>query len=377
MSKTEELISASLRGEDSNWTEQGNDEFARRFLEQSANHGVQALLHSVQRYQNDERGWPEIVLRTCRKQAIAQAIWETRHRNLLNKTLAQLSDLGVQALLFKGTALAYEVYSAPFLRPRSDTDLLVPFHKRDQVGLILQRNGFALEPSGSETIELQATYSWPQSDAGLRHTFDLHWGIINSQFLSNLFSYEELLAEAHALPALSKNAVAVSRVHAIALACVHRALHRDDRLIWLYDIHLLVEQLTPAQQHELVQLAERKGLRSICLEGIELARTHFRTIVPRDVHDALARAGPVEAAARYLKGSAARRFASDFLAVRSGQGKISFLVKRFFPPESYMREYYMAPCSWLPWLYLRRIGSKLLPLFRNNAGKGGRNTGLA
>jgi hypothetical protein len=138
-----------------------------------------------------------------------------------------------------------------------------------------------------------------------------------------------------------------------------------------------VERLTPSQQHELVELAERKGLRSICLEGIELARTRFHTIVPRAVHDALARPGPVEAAARYLNGSAARRFASDFLAVRSGQGKISFLVKRLFSPESYIREYYMAPKSWLPWLYVRRIGSKLLPLFRNDSGKDGRHTGLA
>ncbi len=383
MSIIEELICAALRGEDSNWTEQGNDGFARRFLEQSANHGIQALLHSVQIGQNGKRGWPEFVLRTCRNQAIAQAMWEIRHRNLLNKTLAHLSDVGVQAILFKGTALAYEVYSAPFLRQRSDTDLIVPSNKRDLVGLVLQRSGFALEPNVSETIQRQASYSWANSAAGMAHTLDLHWGIINSQFLSNLFPYEELRAKAHSLPTLSKNAVAVSRVHALALACVHRALHKpdqygDDRLIWLYDIHLLVETLTPPQQHELVELAERNGLRSICLEGIELARARFHTAVPRAIYDALARPGPAEPTARYLNGSAARRLGSDFLAVKSVRGKIRFLVKLFFPPEAYMRaKYPMANRSWLPWLYVRRIGSKLLPLFRNNPAKGGRHTDLA
>jgi hypothetical protein len=369
MTIVEELICATLRGENSNWEEEGNYWFARDFLERSANHGLQALLYSLQGQQNSERGWPAFVLRACRNQAIAQAIWETRHRNLLDRTLAQLSDVGVQAILFKGTALAYEIYSAPFLRQRSDTDLMVPPQKRDQVGLVLQRSGFKLEPSISEIVEHQASYSWVGSAPGMAHTLDLHWGIINSQFLSNLFSYEELRAKAHSLPALSKNAVAVSRVHALALACVHRALHKpaqygDDRLIWLYDIHLLVEALTEPQQHELVELAERKGLRSICREGIELARARFHTVVPRIVYDALARPGPAEAAARYLNGSAARRFASDFLAVKSGRGKISFLVKLSFPPENYMREKYPGARSSLPWLYGRRFGSKLLSLFR-------------
>jgi hypothetical protein len=209
----------------------------------------------------------------------------------------------------------------------------------------------------------------------------LHWQTVNSQFLSTLFSYEELRAKAHSLPALSKNAVAASRVHALALACVHRAIHKQapyyvdgqayrggNRLIWLYDIHLLVEMLTPSQQQEFVELAERKGLRTICLEGIELARARFHTIVPSAVYDALARPGPAEAAARYLNGSAARQLGSDFLAAKSVRGKISFLVKRFFPPESYMRQKYpMARRRWLPWLYVHRIASRLLPLFRNTA----------
>jgi hypothetical protein len=386
---SEELICAALRGENPYWTEQGNDGFASRFLEQSAYHGIQALLHSVLVGQNGKRGWPEFVLRACHNQATAQAMWEMRHLHLLKKTLAQLSDVGAQAILFKGTALAYEIYSAPFLRPRGDTDLLVPSHMRDKVGLVLERIGFAAEPS--EMVGHQASYSWADSAAGMAHTLDLHWRIINSQFLSNLFSYEELRAKAHSLPPLNETAVAVSRVHALALACVHRAIHKQvpyyvdghacyggDRLIWLYDIHLLVELLTPSQQHEFLEVVERKGLRTICLEGIELAQARFHTAVPRVVHDALARPGPAEAAARYLNGSAARRLASDFLAVKGVRGKFSFLVKLFFPPESYMRQKYpMARRSWLPSLYVRRIGSRLLAYSTIRRRKGGKHTGLA
>ena len=143
MQGIDELLCATLRGENPPWPEHGNDEFVDSFLERSAYHGVQALLyHFIADQAGVELGWPEVVLATCRQQATAQALWEMRHQYLLNQVLERLAAIGVHPILFKGTALAYDVYPAPFLRTRGDTDLLVPSDTRDRVAKALEALGF-------------------------------------------------------------------------------------------------------------------------------------------------------------------------------------------------------------------------------------------
>ena len=49
----------------------------------------------------------------------------------LKQLLRALARGGVLPLLLKGAHLAYSHYARPYLRPKSDTDLLVPPHARD------------------------------------------------------------------------------------------------------------------------------------------------------------------------------------------------------------------------------------------------------
>ena len=379
MPKVEELLCTVLRGEKAPWPEHGDADFAARFLERSAHHGVQALLHHhFQNWQGAAPGWPEIVLDACRTQARAQTMWEMRHKDLLDRVLARLTDAGVEPILFKGTALAYSLYPAPFLRARGDTDLIVPSSLRDRTAEVLESLGFARARGAvGEIVTYQANYCRTEP-AGDMHAFDLHWRITNSQLLSNLFSYEELRHDAVLLPALGAHAIAASPVCALALACMHRAIHKQipyyvdgvvdrsvDRLIWLYDIHLLFGTLSPAQQHEFVELADVKGLRATCLEAIEQARACFHGPVPEAVLAALAGPGRPEPAADYLGGSAWYQFYADFWALEDVRSKLGFLAELLLPPASDMRlKYPQARRTWLPWLYLRRASGGLLKRFR-------------
>ncbi|TIQ22942.1 MAG: hypothetical protein E5X51_04615 [Mesorhizobium sp.] len=369
MQEIDELLCASLRGENPLWPEHGNDEFVDRFLERSAYHGVQALLHHyiVDRERVD-LGWPEVVLATCRRQATAQALWEMRHQYLLNQVLERLVAIGIHPILFKGTALAYEVYPAPFLRTRGDTDLIVPSGTRNRVAKALETLGFRELGTRADIISGQTSYSWTDPASSQEHTLDVHWRITNSTLLSNLFSYEELRSVARPLPNLSANALAADPVHALVLACMHRAVHKHalyyvdgveyyggDRLIWFYDIQLLFSMLSPSQRNEFVEFAECKGLRATCLDGIEATRARFHTTIPEAVCDALSRPGSREAASSYLSGSRVSRIWMDFQAARGVRNKSRFLAELLFPPAIHMRQKYrQANSTWLPWLYLRR-----------------------
>ena len=55
-----------------------------------------------------------------------------RKRELL-EVLRALDDAGVAPLLLKGAALAYSIYPSPVLRPRADTDLLIPDDDRERL----------------------------------------------------------------------------------------------------------------------------------------------------------------------------------------------------------------------------------------------------
>ena len=352
---------------------------AESFLARSEYHGVQALLQ--ERLRGSDLQF--LVLQRLRQNAVRLAMRELRHQQVLKQTLIALAALGMEPVLFKGTALAYSLYPNPVLRTRGDTDLIIAPDAMARVDVAFRELGFVRDNAISgDYVSYQACYT-REEDGGEAHTLDLHWRINNSELLSRLFSYDELRGQAQALPKLCPQALAASPVHALLLASMHRATHKQnpyyvdgvahyggDRLIWLYDIHLLAKSFTGAQWDEFLRLAESKGLRAVCLEGMERARACFRTEYPERVLAALARTGNAEPAALYLNGGRLRQQQMDFLAISGTRNKLRFLRESVFPPEAYMRHKYPdVRLGWLPWLYLRRafggVWKKLRPTTSN------------
>jgi hypothetical protein len=360
------LICAVLRGENPPWPEPGNAARVDAFLQRSAYHGVLALLNEqVHRLES----WPASLRRAIHDRAIAQAFWELRHQQVLTRLYAALADIGVQPVLIKGTALAYALYPDPVLRARGDTDIIIPSSERRRMHDVLTTLGFELYMGVSgEFISYQATYVFTPAEAST-HSIDLHWRINNSELLSRLFSYDELLEHAIHLTKLCPAALGVSPVHALLLACMHRATHRQapyyvdgvayysaDRLIWLYDVHLLTESLSSTQWQEIVRLAGDKGLCATCLDGIGRASACFHTRCPDFVLTGLAGSGAKERPATYLNASKLRQQWMNFRALDGFSSQFRFLQELVFPPAAYMRtKYPEAQPGWLPWLYARRV----------------------
>jgi len=358
------LIYAVLRGESPPWPELGGAAH-ESFLWRSYYHGVSALLN--ERLYRSEN-WPADLREAIHDRAIAQAVWELCHQKVLTRVHAALADIGVQPVLLKGTALAYSLYPDPMLRARGDTDIIISSAERRRVHDALTSLGFerGMGVSG-EFISYEANYAFTTANTGT-HNIDLHWRINNSELLSRLFSYEELLERAIRLPKLSPHALGVSPVHALLVACMHRATHKQnpyyvdgvayysaDRLIWLYDVHLLAESFSSTQWHEVVRLAREKGLCATCLDGIERARACFHTRCPDFVLTGLTGSGVKELSATYLNASKLRQQWMDFCALDGLSSQLRFLRELFFPPAAYMRaKYPQAQPGWLPVFYARR-----------------------
>lgn len=372
MPTADDLICAALRGENPAWPWADHSAAIADLDSQVAFHGVPALLYSCLA----SGDWPSTVVQNLRARAVQQAMWELRHQQVLARTLAALDEIDVQPVLIKGTALAYSLYADPVLRTRADTDLIIPMDAKDRVHGLLTSLGFerSLAVSG-EFVSYQASYTCDTAD-GASHTLDLHWKINNSELLSRLFTYDELWRDAAPLPQLCPDALGASQVHALLVACMHRSTHKQnpyyvngephhdaDRLIWLYDIHLLAGRFNIREWDELVRLAGEKGLRAVCLEGMRHAQACFHTQYPEAVLEALAKRGlgTAEPAARYLAGGRLRQQWMDFAALGSFARQLQWLRELFFPPAVYMQSKYADHrLDWLPWLYLWRACAGLI-----------------
>jgi hypothetical protein len=382
MDRFETLICALLQGQANAPPAPVEPEGVARFLEVARSHGVLPLLNERFVTGAGHATWPSEIVAECRTEAVRQAMLELAHRRELPRVLGALADEGIKALVLKGGALAYTHYAAPALRPRSDTDLLIPPWRRLDVEKILPRLGYqrAWGQTG-DFVSYQAAWS-REDDLGATHWLDVHWRISNSQILANLLTYQELEARAAPLPPCGPRAYALAPVDALLFACIHRAGHANvacyvgdvahrggNRLIWLYDIHLLVCAMPERELDEFAALATAKRIRAICLDGLRRSEACFATPVPPRVLDVLGRIGAMEPSTRYLSGGGMRQMAGEFLALERWRDRARWVRETVFPSAAYVRQKYADSAgAWLPYLYARRAFGGLRKLTSDRGG---------
>lgn len=350
------LICALLRGEDVACPDETG--FRESLLSSVRYHGVAALLIGLPMAGR----FPQGIREALRREAVAQAMWELRHRQLIVELLARLAQSGMAPIILKGTALAYCLYDSPASRSRGDTDLFVDMGSLDRCRRVLADCGFQREFAIPGLLVFNEE-SWSLEG----HTIDLHRKISNSAVLARLFAHDELLAASRPLPALSPDARGPGDVHSLLIACMHRATHRNvpyyvdgiahyggDRLIWLCDIQLLAQQLGEREWEVLVSMAKAKGLAVICLQALSAAQSSLGASVPASVLVDLAQAGEAGQPDLYLSTGRIRQAWMDFLSNEGAAKRAAYLAETLFPPKHYMLAKYTGTAIPLPLLYLRR-----------------------
>ena len=364
---TEAAMCALLRGEPVVWPASKGSNFEAQFFDNAEFHGVAPLLlHQLRR--NPSLGSQAFGCQPSGLGLEKKAAVELVRKHELVRVLDVLAESGVTVLLLKGAALAYSVYRWPALRPRSDTDLLIRDVDRVMTGRILSELGYEKPNATSgELINYQCGYAL-RDRFHIDHVLDVHWRINNAQMFSRALTYEELHSRSVPLPALGGHARALALTDALLLACMHRVHHihspyyvddvprfGGDRLIWLYDIHLLVNAMSPGELEEFARRAENKGMRAICRDGLLRARQCFGTQMPRELLFSLSGADRTEPSASHLRRGNARRVLTELRSLPRWRDRLTFLSEHLFPPADYMlRKYTVSNRSWLPMLYVHR-----------------------
>lgn len=360
-----DFLAACLRGEEIAWPRGLS---AQAFLDEAGLHGVESLLHEAWRDGRLRvRGLPDEAGDLLTQSAQHEAALELTAPGWTDGLLGALESRAVPSLILKGAALAYDgTYRHPHLRPRADIDLLVPEDRGEAARAELGALGYEF-PNAVSGRFLSAEFSGMKVDRhGVTRIVDVHWRLSNAQGFARVLSFEELLERSLPLPALSPRARGPAPIDALLIGCMHRIAHRHadywfgerahrgDRLIWLYDLHLLAGGLDPAGWAEFCDRAAARGLCTVSLDGLRRANALLGTRIPAEAVGKL-EAGAGEIAAAYLSGGTLRWLATDLRALPDWTSRLQLLREHAFPTGAYMLASYgkQAPL-WLPALYLHR-----------------------
>lgn len=288
----------------------------------------------------------------------------------VGRLTAAIAEAGCGGLLVKGAAIGPMLYSAPHLRPRLDTDLLINPNDCDAVKRVLEREGFEAAPEALGPIGTGQSHWLSRSDTV---AVDLHWRLFNAQPFARVLTFEELWASSE--PSSSMPGAQVPSLdHQLLIAAVHRVAHHYDspRLIWLYDLHLLATALGPERLDAAIATAEARGIGAVLARGLLRAADAFGTAFTDDVRERLLRLEPDRHKRVYLEGAPrlVDLLEADLAAQCDWPARFRLVREHLFPPAAYMRSVYSRwPWPLLPLAYVHRIARGAPKWFRRASGR--------
>ena len=287
--------------------------------------------------------------------------------------LRRLHAANINVTVLKGFALANTLYIHPALRPRTDIDILI--HPTDQKAIkdIFQSMGYYnLRGWEQKAIINQFSMKKPLSK-GVNVLFDIHLKISNSKSIENILNYDELLTNADTFALQNINLInqPYALIHAIFHLLNHRAAGDLVKLIWLYDIYLIIEQLDEKMRSDLLELIKVKGLATLVLFTLRLTSQYFSSQKLSD-WTAVINGAEVQATANssfdYLLGEN-QGFSGFILTLKLTAGlgnKLNVIKETVLPPPAEIYAKYGEHSGWpLSLLYLRRLLFGLIKSAKN------------
>ncbi|MDR7135844.1 hypothetical protein J2X06_003062 [Lysobacter niastensis] len=278
-----------------------------------------------------------------------------------------LASAGQPVLVLKGAALAHWLYPEPHLRQRCDVDLLFEtVESLEATTPVLAELGYEAAPLAANAIHYERAFT-ARSPGGHVHVIDAHWRMSNYPVYAERFGFEELFAARRVLPGIA-TANGLGLVHALIQACVHRVSNlrtgEGDRLIWLYDLELLVQRFADDDWAQLLQIVRDRQLGGACHAALQAAQRWLHTRLPAEVATSLAECARGE---EFQADQAHRRdyYEWQVLGTLPWWSRPGYFLKRVFPSAAYMRQVYnLCNSMQLPAAYARRLGECIGIAFR-------------
>lgn len=279
--------------------------------------------------------------------------------NEATNVLKKLKKEQIDVVVLKGFALAQAVYSEPSLRPKTDIDILIRAEDKDKIKNIFESLGYS-NPRGWEPKAIINQFSYKKTlGKGISVYFDIHLKISNSKKIENILNYNELLKSANTTTNEDINLINLpyALTHAVFHLLGHKASGDMVKLIWYYDIFLLIQNINDQAEQELINLITRTGLANLMTHTLTLTSQYFPseelTLLTKKIADL-----PFDSNYDYLLGNTrgAKGLWLTLKASGSLKERINVIRETMFPPAVEIYTKYGKHTKWpLSMLYLRRI----------------------
>jgi hypothetical protein len=275
-------------------------------FELADNHGVQPLLH--QALSGLDHAVPAAELLRLR-----QAFQTNLHKSLLlSRELIRIVDhlatRGLDAMPYKGVALAEVLYGDIALRQSGDIDLLIRPRDVPRIRDAVRELGYTAHTTltaPQERAYLKSGYEYAFDGAAGPNLLELQWAIL-PRFYSVDFSLEESFQRAATLTVAGHPMRTPSREDLFLVLCVHAAKHVWGRMVWLCDIAQLMN--APDLNWKWIG-AQAKGLGIVRILRVSMlaAKGLLRATIPAEAEQSL----PADAESATLAEEIQRHIVSD------------------------------------------------------------------
>lgn len=205
----------------------------------------------------------------------------------LQDLLHVFNEAKIPLLLFKGPALAYHYYPQPHLRTYHDIDVLILPADLERAHDLLLRQGFKFyeEFRSNVTDETRSGYNYllKPGDSWLEMLVELHTAPHASD-IGSRFDVPALWKEAEATTLLDEPILMMSHIDHLLYLCWHYRFHGFTRLLWFYDIVVIVRAAqTGMDWAELARQAHKFNLATTLYYLLLWCRDLFHVPVPERV----------------------------------------------------------------------------------------------
>jgi hypothetical protein len=203
----------------------------------------------------------------------------------LRRLLKLFAAHEIEAIPYKGPALAAKAYGNIALRHFGDLDILVRQRDVLRVMELLVAEGYALHPplnAVQQALMLRTQCNLPFTRDGRRLIVEIHWRVSARLFSSPL--EEETLWEHTGLDNFEGMTIKTLAPEDLLLSlCVHGAKHLWERLSWIADIAQLLEVYPNLNWPRLLEHARRSGTERMLLLGLYVAHDLLGAKLPARV----------------------------------------------------------------------------------------------
>lgn len=249
-------------------------------------HRLSALLYYYLRQANGENTLPAPVRKPLENEYQLQLARSVLVSGYLQETLSALRKAGIEILILKGAHLAEAYYPHPALRPFDDVDLLIRPARAEPARALLEAKGYQL----LEETESARKFFLLKAQRQGGFFLELHTGLQtphrkNPSFNIRISDFWEESApfSYRGVPAR----VLEPTRNLFYLAC-HLSHHGFARLIWLYDLHLVMTKSEGGINWDaLVEAARRSRSAGLVYYPLKFAGELLGSPVPKSVRTAL------------------------------------------------------------------------------------------